>query len=634
MQSLLWLKREMWLRGTPIGPGQNVAAFSGDLPNGQPVDVAFPSASARFWKQLGLQPAPGNQEPLKGDAEQRLKQAFDDAGVPPDAITEVASDLEPCSLPTPNCKAMLQTLTGLKRVFYTDPYPGYSKSFSPAVNAANKAIRQQSVDSLRSQNTRLYDTYDKIEQTLSPGCGGGDGTANQNGLEGGALRARRVPSRSALAATGTACGPSEGESPEDGALPEALADPAEALDPGGIDFTSLQLRYLSLSGPHQGDLQYSMDSDGAPVTTNSGTGLQTAQEDSAAFFTWLTLPPSTFWVNLMPNYPPQIIDPRFELTDAGRVLLQSDLLLKQAALAAVNPATSTGAQFWQRLLALPPSSNKAGGPCVWGHEWIVPGVATVHATRTQLYIRNAPLKVRLAPVTHLPGKLLAPICQQDPRQIGYEAAYRQLIQPELTNEVNTAPQFEPLRRIYMSRVAAQWVRQEAGSNTVMGQLVDSGLHRSWIVRPSWSPFAIWQQFLHTWDTPVYYTFPVPDGGTTVNESLPVYGGVDFSHKIREKDASNRQFKAHWRGLAAAAKRSIKQPSKGGGTTLVGGGIKLGATTHRNKHLKVPEVVRIPRRFVPPSSSAPQTAADACARSGARSCPPDPWESRFGPARAQ
>lgn len=588
MRGALWLKQDMFLNGTPLGPGSNVATFWGKY-NGQPFEVSLPSI-------------PFVQG---GHSEEFLLQTLDAAGIPRGAITGGYSDLEPCTLITTDCMALIRSLPNLEEFYYWKPYPPYSQSLSPGINARNWAIRRLSVMELKEQNLRLRSTWNQIQDTLNPGCeAGGGGSANQSGLEPGALRARRVPARTALAATGSGCGPNAGEGPEDGALPEELGDPAEALDPGGIDFTSLQLRYLSLSGPHQGDLQYSMASDGAPVTTSPGTGLQTAQEDSAAFFTWLTLPPITFWVNLMPNYPPQIIDPRFGLTDAGRVLLQSDLLLKQAALAAVNPATSTGAQFWQRLLALPPRSNNAGGPCVWGHEWIVPGVATVHATRTQLYILNAPLKVRLAPVTHLPGKLLSPICQQDPYQIGYEDAYRQLIQPELTYEVNTAPQFEPLRRIYVSRIAAQWVRQEAGSNTVMGRLVDSGLHRGWLARPSWSPFAVWQQFLHTWDTPVYYTFPVPDGGTTVNESLPVYGGVDFSHKIREKNASNRQLKTHWHGLAAAAKSSVQRPSKGGGTTLVGGGIKLGAITHRGKHLTVPKFVRIPRRFVPPSPSAP------------------------------
>ena len=379
---------------------------------------------------------------------------------------------------------------------------------------------------------------------------------------------------------------------------------AEALDPGGIDFTSLQLRYLSLNGPHHGDLQYSMASDGAPVTTNPGTGLQTATEDSDAFFTWLTLPPSTFWVNLAPNSPPQIIDPRLALTDAGRVMLQSDLLLKEAVAPAENPATPDGAQFVQGVANLPPPTPADGGLCVAYRIWIVPGVATVHATNTQLYILSAPLNVKLAPVTSLPGQLLHPICPQDAFTTDIEALMRQWILPQLVQEVNTAPQWEPLRRIYMSRVAAQWVRQEAGPNTVMGRLVDSGLHRNWIAQPAWSPTATWDQYLQVYGTPTQYTTPVQIDGVTVNYSFTAYGGVNFKQKIHEKNASNRQFKARWHGLAAAAKRSIKRPSKGGGTTLVGGGIRLGATTHRSKHLKLPKFVRIPRRFVPPSPSAP------------------------------
>jgi hypothetical protein len=593
MQGALWLKYQMYLRGTPLGLGRNVATFWGEY-NGQPFEVSLPSLGQPFVQG--------------GHAEEQIIQYLDSAGIPRSAVRFGYSDLGPCELINSNCMGLIRALPGLEEFYYYQPYPAYSPSLSRAVNLRNFAIRRLSVMELKERNQALQETFGQAQDGWNLQCEvGGGGGVDQNALEAGAVRALRVASRAATAATGTGCGPNAGESPEDqppeeGALPEELGDPTEALDPGGIDFTSLQLRYLSLSGPHQGDLQYAMNSDGAPVTTNPDTGLQTTLQDSDAFFTWLTLPPSTFWVNLMPAYPPRIIDPQFGLTDAGRVLLQSDLLLKQAAVAALNPATPAGAQLWQRLLTLPPRSTP-GGPCEWGREWIVPGVATVHATKTQLYILNAPLKVRLARVTHLPGKPLTPICQQDAYQIGYEAAYRQLIQPELTYEVNTAPQFEPLRRIYMSRVAAQWVRQEAGPNTAMGRLVDSGLHRSWIARPSWSPYAIWQQFLQIWNTPVYYTYPVPDGSTTVNESLPVYGGVDFSHKIREKEAGNRKFKARWRGLAAAAKHSIKRPSKGGGITLVGGGVRLGATTHRRKHLELPKFVRIPRRLIPPIPDA-------------------------------
>lgn len=586
MQGALWLKRDMFLNGTPLGPGRNVATFWGEY-NGQQFEVSLPSIP--FVKN--------------GHAEEFVLETLKAAGIPPSAVTGGYSDLEPCTLVTTDCAALIRSLPNLEEFYYWKPYPPYSPLFSPGTNARNSVIRELSVSQLKEQNMRLQRTWKQIQDTLNPGCEGGGGSATPSGLEGGALRARRVPRRSALAAAATDCAPGDGEGPEDGSLPEELGDPAEALDPGGIDFTSLQLRYLSLSGPHQDDLQYSMDSDGAPVTTNPGTGLQTAQEDSDAFFTWLTLPRSTFWVGLSPNNPPKIIDPRFGLTDAGRVLLQSDLLLKESLGTVENPATPAGAQFWQALLAVPPG-NYFSGPCIQFKLTIRPGVATVHATKTQLYILNAPLKVTMENQPHnLPGTLLTPYCPLDAYHTTWEAALRQFILPELTQEVNTAPQWEPLRRVYMSRVAAQWVRQNARPGSVMGRLVDSGLHRQWIARPRWSPYAIWQEYLQQINVHTPYTVPVPQpNGTTVNETVYADGGVNFNYKIREKDTSNRQFKAHWHGLAAAARRSVKRPSTADGTTLVGGGIKLGTTTHRRKHLKLPRLVRIPSRFVPPKPS--------------------------------
>ena len=293
----------------------------------------------------------------------------------------------------------------------------------------------------------------------------------------------------------------KGES-DTGGLPDAVSDPAEALDPGGIDFTPLQLRYLSLSGPHRGDVQYAIDGDGAPVTTDPSTGLQTAQQDSAAFFNWLTLPASTFWVNLSPNFPPNIIDPRFALTDAGRVLLKSDLLLKRTSI----------------------------------------------ASQKHSYTSSARREVKMAVVTHLPGTMLDPICPQDAWDTTFLTGFRQFILPQVTQEVNTAPQFEPLRRVHMSRVAAQWVGEQAGPHTAMGRLVDSGLHKSWTAHPNWSPNAVWERCLRQFNAaPTAYTMPAQEGGTTVNVTVYASGEVDLRQKVRETDTSNRQFKAHWPG---------------------------------------------------------------------------------------
>ena len=358
-----------------------------------------------------------------------------------------------------------------------------------------------------------------------------------------------------------------GDQPEAGALAETLSDPT-GVDPGGIDFSSLELRYVAISGPLGGDVHYAMDGSRSLTETATTTGLQTAREDSAAFFTWLVLPPSTFWVNLTPNVPPRIIDPQLAQTEAGRVLLQSDFLLKQATVPTLDPDMPNARQFWQQVYTLPqpPVSH-----CLAYRLWIVPGVATVHATSTQLYILNVPLNVDMAPVTHLSGKVIGKICPQTPWLVGYEALYRKLIVPELERVVNTAPQFAPLRRVYMSRVAAQWVRQDVARNTVLGRLVNSGNTEHWRAQPPWLPLTIWEEYLKIFDTPqAHYTVPLQKGSVTEHATVTVNGGVDFSH-VKEVNTSNREFKDHYPGLAAAAKLSNSLPSAGDGTVWLGAG---------------------------------------------------------------
>jgi hypothetical protein len=193
------------------------------------------------------------------------------------------------------------------------------------------------------------------------------------------------------------------------------------------------------------------------------------------------------------------------------------------------------------MLALPPSGDTATGRCVSFRLWIVPAIATVHPTKTRLYVLSAPLKVKMA-------------------------------------------------RVYMSRVAAQWVREQARPHTALSRLVDSELHRSWAAHPSWSPDAIWEHYLQQFDVvPTAYTMPVQAGGTTVNVTVYASGGVDLRHKIRENRTSNRQFKAHWPGLATAAKR----PATADGTILVGGG----TTMRRVSHGRRPHPMRVPRSVV-------------------------------------
>src|SRR5690606_39002000 len=119
-------------------------------------------------------------------------------------------------------------------------------------------------------------------------------------------------------------------------------------------------------------------------------GVRSAMQASDAFFVWLSLPPSTFWVNLNPDEPNRVIDKALGRTEVGRILLEADRRLKQTDSRLVNPHTRLGARFWNHQRPAPDGSY-----CFTYRLWIVPGPAKVRETEDAIYIVDAPLKVNM-----------------------------------------------------------------------------------------------------------------------------------------------------------------------------------------------------------------------------------------------
>ncbi|WP_033407722.1 hypothetical protein [Nonomuraea coxensis] len=283
---------------------------------------------------------------------------------------------------------------------------------------------------------------------------------------------------------------------------DALAGALKGDDLGGVDFSALELRYFADAGTDDpAGIRYGFTPAEAGVKRAGGepapgaaAGFRVTRQASDAFFVWLALPAHKFTVNLNPSEPGRIIDADFGTTDAGRILLEADLHMKKTVARLIHPDTALGRRFW----------DGTRGRCLVFRQWIVPAPASVHERGDELYILDAPLEVKLES-EHLPasppGGELGKGCAGQSAADGERAerVFRSLILPRVQRAVNTAPEYAALRRVYLSRVAAEWYRERSRTGrTTYASLVDKGDVRRWRSRQEWSPRQVFDAYVRSY----------------------------------------------------------------------------------------------------------------------------------------
>lgn len=216
------------------------------------------------------------------------------------------------------------------------------------------------------------------------------------------------------------------------------------------------------------------------------------------FFVGLSLPDDSFWVNLRPDLPDNVIDAFLAKTDVGKILLAADVQLKKDTALATSPQTPEGKQYWDSLY------KKASE--LFGYDnitiptlvrpWIVPGEVIVRETQDNAYIYKATLKVMLED-DYLKGSITYDF--KDPRQKALNEyasrLMRQLIIPKLTREVNSAKRYAPLRQVYYSLILAQWFKAKyRGKGNPYAHRIDQRNLTDLISKESWSPDAYFKQY--------------------------------------------------------------------------------------------------------------------------------------------
>lgn len=348
-----------------------------------------------------------------------------------------------------------------------------------------------------------------------------------------------------------------------GPATEILAGAASA--PGGIDLSSLELRYVAEPGDQGFEYAFNA-SEGRGG--NAAAGLDVAEQQSDAFFVWLSLPPSDFWVNLNPNEPDRIVDRELGSTNAGRVLLEADLQLKQSVGELIHPDTDLGTRFWNELDA---NSGDSEEYCLSFRQWIVPKPATVYEDDGGVYILDAPLEVKLeteylesqgveSPLNSCPGQ--SPAVEE-----ANEATYRSLILPRIQEAVNHGPLYADLRRVYLSRVAAEWYRQRSlDQSTVYGDLINSGDVTPWTSRGNWRPRQTFDAYVDSYSEGEFDVTRETRQGNLIVTNTYFYGGVDFAN-VEFDGVRSERFEREWPELSQAVEGSFAEPTNARGGEL-------------------------------------------------------------------
>lgn len=189
------------------------------------------------------------------------------------------------------------------------------------------------------------------------------------------------------------------------------------------------------------------------------------------FLAALTLPEEEMWVNLSPYEKMKIVPKSFGLTEMGRDLLAQDYLLKQMMATLMSPDEPFGKQFWQRIYA--EAKRKYGNTDVnintFNKVWIVPDYAKVleNSNGDEAYITASHLTVKLD-LDYLSQE------KNDTAVLGQVKSsndistkmMRELLLPQLIQEVNENKNFAVLRQVYGAVVLAAWYKSKLNRSVI------------------------------------------------------------------------------------------------------------------------------------------------------------------------
>ncbi len=195
------------------------------------------------------------------------------------------------------------------------------------------------------------------------------------------------------------------------------------------------------------------------------------------FLASLTVPEKDLWVNLSPFEKEHIMPDPLSRTDFGRDLMAQDYILKALAASLTYPEKQLGKSFWDQVYKK--AFDKYGTTDIkinaFNKIWILADSAKVYEHADNAFVVEGKLKVLLEEdfLSYQHATLrskelrdsLKPHTQQsqDSNEAGMELSaqvLREVIIPQIEQEVNEGKNFAQLRQIYYALILATWFKKK------------------------------------------------------------------------------------------------------------------------------------------------------------------------------
>jgi len=178
---------------------------------------------------------------------------------------------------------------------------------------------------------------------------------------------------------------------------------------------------------------------------------------SKYFLTCLAVPEEDLWVNLSPYEKDRIVPGNFGITLMGKDLLEQDYLLKQIMASLSYPENNLGKQFWQKVYQ---KSYQLFGTTnipinTFNKVWILPKSAQVYVKGNSAVVVKSQLDVML----EADYKSYVYHTKQQKGAGDYSEIFREVILPQLRQEVNEGKNFAVVRQVYNAMILATWYKK-------------------------------------------------------------------------------------------------------------------------------------------------------------------------------